>query len=425
MRSASRYLGPEGAPASHLHRRPPPPVEAALTRPVAQLLALQRSAGNQAVASLLGRTRPAPVQRSACCGGCASGGTCESEEPVDKPGGAAPAADVQRTIIADNPKKDLPGQPPRQAWEDVRDALGKICPGTTVNQGGTVTPGGCPTDGTPPSRTGCKCVCDLASSKNPDPWKIRIIDEPASRTIPGQREVWVDHSRTIFARGRWGGGADAGKRVFVDQARTMAHELCGHAWLFERGVHPKGPEAGGGRPSHDPTVVIENEIGVEMDGPGTVRRGLFADPHHGESLYLVTVSNYPKNKTSVATLPDEMQARLATVAKVMQSENGKQLMADIMGHADRTGSAAINQVISRQRADLIRQYLVMKGVKPSRILVSVGKSFQECPETSTDDGACRKVDIYVFNFRAASESPVPANAKTPNPTPQPELVDVE
>jgi hypothetical protein len=50
------------------------------------LLELQRLAGNRAVAGLL-----VPVQRS-CCGGCASGGSCEQDDATR----ARPAVALQR-----------------------------------------------------------------------------------------------------------------------------------------------------------------------------------------------------------------------------------------------------------------------------------------------------------------------------------------
>jgi hypothetical protein len=57
------------------------------------LLELQRLAGNRAVAGML-----APVQRS-CCGGCASGGSCEQEGSDDQR--ARPAVAVQRYYTED------------------------------------------------------------------------------------------------------------------------------------------------------------------------------------------------------------------------------------------------------------------------------------------------------------------------------------
>lgn len=62
--------------------------------------------------------------------------------------------------------------------------------------------------------------------------------------------------------------------------RILAHELCGHAVFFNKGmeVNPPGPQFSdkpGKRPHHDQAIKAENAIISEH--PGQIKRGLWAD----------------------------------------------------------------------------------------------------------------------------------------------------
>lgn len=69
----------------------------------------------------------------------------------------------------------------------------------------------------------------------------------------------------------------------------------------------------------------------------------------------------------------------------------------IIGHTDNTGSDAINRPLSVDRAAHTRDYLTMRGVSPSRIIIE-GRGERE-PIASNDDPAGRarnrRVEIYV------------------------------
>lgn len=69
----------------------------------------------------------------------------------------------------------------------------------------------------------------------------------------------------------------------------------------------------------------------------------------------------------------------------------------IIGHTDNTGSDAINQPLSVERAAHTRDYLAMRGVSPTRIVVE-GRGESE-PIASNNDNAGRarnrRVEIYV------------------------------
>ena len=58
---------------------------------------------------------------------------------------------------------------------------------------------------------------------------------------------------------------------------------------------------------------------------------------------------------------------LESAAKELGEE--KDLFIIVDGHADKTGSASKNQVLSLKRANAVKKYLVEMGVNPSRIKV--------------------------------------------------------
>jgi outer membrane protein OmpA-like peptidoglycan-associated protein len=69
----------------------------------------------------------------------------------------------------------------------------------------------------------------------------------------------------------------------------------------------------------------------------------------------------------------------------------------IIGHTDSTGSDAVNQPLSVERASHTRDYLASRGVSPTRVVVE-GRGARE-PIASNDDNSGRarnrRVEIYV------------------------------
>ena len=69
----------------------------------------------------------------------------------------------------------------------------------------------------------------------------------------------------------------------------------------------------------------------------------------------------------------------------------------IIGHTDSTGSNAINNPLSLNRANAARNYLVSRGVSGSRIVTSGMGSAQPVTSNATEAGRAqnRRVEIYV------------------------------
>jgi outer membrane protein OmpA-like peptidoglycan-associated protein len=69
----------------------------------------------------------------------------------------------------------------------------------------------------------------------------------------------------------------------------------------------------------------------------------------------------------------------------------------IIGHTDNTGSEAVNQPLSVERAARTRDYLAMRGVSPNRIQIE-GRGEREPIASNNDDSGRarnRRVEIYV------------------------------
>ena len=65
------------------------------------------------------------------------------------------------------------------------------------------------------------------------------------------------------------------------------------------------------------------------------------------------------------------------------------------GHTDNTGSDAINNKISQQRVDSIKNYLIEKGINPNRIVAKGHGSSKPIAPNDTEEGRVknRRVEI--------------------------------
>lgn len=97
------------------------------------------------------------------------------------------------------------------------------------------------------------------------------------------------------------------------------------------------------------------------------------------------------------------KSALTQVSKNELTEFATQMrdMADaditIYGHTDNTGSAAINEKLSKERAESVKYYLVNQGIAPAR-MTSEGMSFNmPVADNSTAEGRAqnRRVELYV------------------------------
>ena len=309
---------------------------------------------------------------------------------------------IQAKLVVEDPSAALPGAPPKKNWQEIKDYIGALSSNFNVASSGDITPTSAAVCAAP-ARTTEQCLCDMSNSANT--WKIKINDLEWPQTVEPDHRVTVPSTRSGISYGAWGGGAQAGKRIEQGNPRVLGHELCGHGWLMEQGIHPSGPPlvfVGGqlmGRPSHDPTIAIENKVAQEMD-PMAPLRGMFADPHHGESFARITVSEFPANGSDPSVLSADMKARLTRIKDLMLAE--PLLRMDVVGHTDLTGTSAENAAVSLARARGVKNFLQGLGVPTTRFIKVTGASSGACPAGAADNPACRKAEIFMFLFQSSS-----------------------
>ena len=101
---------------------------------------------------------------------------------------------------------------------------------------------------------------------------------------------------------------------------------------------------------------------------------------------------FPTNGT---TLSADSKAALSNFAKQMADMPDTDLT--IYGHTDNTGTAAVNEKISAQRAESVAKYLQSCGMSSSR-MTTEGKSYNEpvaSNETAAGRAQNRRVEVYI------------------------------
>ncbi len=76
--------------------------------------------------------------------------------------------------------------------------------------------------------------------------------------------------------------------------------------------------------------------------------------------------------------------------------NDPRSIVSIVGHTDSTGSAAINNPLSVDRAQSVRDYLVARGIPPTRIETSGRGDREPIADNSTDAGRARNRRVEIF-----------------------------
>ncbi len=104
-----------------------------------------------------------------------------------------------------------------------------------------------------------------------------------------------------------------------------------------------------------------------------------AKPGPGKASLLITFA------TNSSDLSSETMATLDVLARALQSDALAGFVFKVEGHADPRGDAAMNMVLSQQRAESVSNYLVSKhGILPER-LEAVGKGSTELLNRSRID----------------------------------------
>ena len=107
---------------------------------------------------------------------------------------------------------------------------------------------------------------------------------------------------------------------------------------------------------------------------------------------------FDSDKSAIRPADREKLDRFVADIRGLDSQN-----ITATGHADRMGSDASNQVLSQQRVDAVKAYLVGKGVAPNRVQTSAQGETQpttsagECKDANNAKNvACMQPDRHVF-----------------------------
>ena len=98
-------------------------------------------------------------------------------------------------------------------------------------------------------------------------------------------------------------------------------------------------------------------------------------------------------KVGSAELPEMLKKQLDVFADVLRTKRGSGRQVRVVGHADASGTAEANEVLSLRRAEAVKGYLVDKGADPE-MLVIVGLGSKELKNASNPNAAeNRRVEI--------------------------------
>ena len=113
-------------------------------------------------------------------------------------------------------------------------------------------------------------------------------------------------------------------------------------------------------------------------------------------VYLIMPGNITFGTNEYAIQPG-FQPTLNSIAKVIKEYN--KTMVQITGYTDSTGSAALNNSLSLQRANAVANYLRLQGVSADRIVTEGAGSRNPIASNSTAAGReqNRRVEIVLLN----------------------------
>jgi outer membrane protein OmpA-like peptidoglycan-associated protein len=104
---------------------------------------------------------------------------------------------------------------------------------------------------------------------------------------------------------------------------------------------------------------------------------------------------FPTGSTELAPAA---RSQVARVASVLSQAQRSQLLVN--GHTDSTGAADSNRIISRLRAEAVRNALIESGVNPSSITVLASGEDVPLASNDTRDGRSRnrRVEVVIVDY---------------------------
>lgn len=109
--------------------------------------------------------------------------------------------------------------------------------------------------------------------------------------------------------------------------------------------------------------------------------------------------------TGKSAIKPELRSVLDSFANGLS--NDPALLVRIVGHTDSTGSDAINNPLSVDRAQSVRDYLGARGVQPTRIETSGRGSHEPIADNGSDAGRAKNRRVEIF-LREPEQAGAPA-----------------
>ena len=98
--------------------------------------------------------------------------------------------------------------------------------------------------------------------------------------------------------------------------------------------------------------------------------------------------------TGSATIRPQLRSVLDPFATSLQGDPAAQIT--IVGHTDSTGSDAVNNPLSVERAQSVRDYLAARGVSPTRVETAGHGEREPIADNSTEAGRAKNRRVEIF-----------------------------
>lgn len=108
----------------------------------------------------------------------------------------------------------------------------------------------------------------------------------------------------------------------------------------------------------------------------------------------VNIPNDISFDTGSATIKPQLRGVLDPFAASLQNDPNARLT--IIGHTDSTGSDAVNNPLSVERAQSVRDYLAARGVSPTRVETAGRGEREPVADNSTEAGRAKNRRVEIF-----------------------------
>ncbi len=183
--------------------------------------------------------------------------------------------------------------------------------------------------------------------------------------------------------------------VFPNLGLARANAVKGY--LIEQGldgkrIHLQGSETDAIKQGEEPLKgIVSYDVSVLDEGALVAKRQELVN--FGKELRAAPIRVYFDTGSANINLTQEQRNKVSKIADYLDEvEDGRIL---VVGHTDKSGDSAKNEVLGRKRAEIVKNYLVRNGFSPSVIEVSSMGERQPIADNSTAEGKAknRRVEI--------------------------------